>query len=105
MVKSSTPVFESIDSVMLGKASFIIRALSHPLRLKIIGFIDRNKIVNVNKIYNSLNLEQSIASQHLNILRSSKLVTTRREGKFIYYSVNYEMIIKINNLIYKYNIK
>lgn len=98
-------IFEKVDQQMLDKASYIIRAISHPLRLKIISYIDKNKIVNVNKIYNSLNLEQSITSQHLNILRNSKLVTTRREGKFIFYSVNYSVVIKIYDLINKYNIK
>lgn len=98
-------IFEKVDQQMLDKASYIIRAISHPLRLKIISYIDKNKIVNVNKIYNSLSLEQSITSQHLNILRNSKLVTTRREGKFIFYSVNYSMVIKICNLINEYNIK
>jgi len=105
MSKSATPIFDHIDSSMLDKAAYIIRAISHPLRLKIIGFIDKNKIVNVNKIYNSLSLEQSITSQHLNILRNSKLVITRREGKFIFYAVNYDMINKIIELIQKYNIK
>lgn len=98
-------IFEKIDQQMLDKATYIIRAISHPLRLKIISYIDKNKIVNVNKIYNSLNLEQSITSQHLNILRTSKLVTTRREGKFIFYAVNYSMIVKICDLINEYNIK
>jgi ArsR family transcriptional regulator len=98
-------IFEKVDQQMLDKASYIIRAISHPLRLKIISYIDKNKIVNVNKIYNSLSLEQSITSQHLNILRNSKLVTTRREGKFIFYSVNYSTVIKIFNLINEYNIK
>ncbi len=98
-------IFEKIDQQMLDKASYIIRAISHPLRLKIISYIDKNKIVNVNKIYNSLNLEQSITSQHLNILRNSKLVITRREGKFIFYSVNYSKIMNICELIDAYNIK
>lgn len=98
-------LFDKIDQPMLDKASYIIRAISHPLRLKIISYIDKNKIVNVNKIYNSLNLEQSITSQHLNILRNSKLVITRREGKFIFYSVNYKMILKICDLINEFNIR
>ncbi len=70
----------------------VLRALAHPLRLKILEFIDQNESINVNKIYNALNLEQSITSQHLRILRAAELVKTERDGKFIHYSVNYDKI-------------
>lgn len=77
----------------------LLRALAHPLRLQILGFIDKNKVINVNKIYNKLNLEQSITSQHLRILRKEELVYTNREGKFIFYSVNYKKVSKVNKLV------
>ncbi len=47
----------------------VLRALAHPLRLQILEFIDQHAKINVNKIYNTLGLEQSITSQHLRILR------------------------------------
>ena len=77
----------------------LLRALTHPLRLQILGFIDMNKVINVNKMYNKLNLDQSITSQHLRILRKEELVFTKREGKFIFYSLNYPKIAKINKLV------
>jgi ArsR family transcriptional regulator len=76
-------------------ASEMLRALAHPLRLQIIDFIDKNEDVNVNKIYNALKLEQSITSQHLRILRLTGLVHTRREGKFIHYSVDYDKVANV----------
>lgn len=78
-----------ITDVRLQNSSDILRALAHPLRMKILEFIDKNKIINVNKIYNTLKLEQSITSQHLKILRASGLVQTHREGKFIHYTIDY----------------
>ncbi len=82
----------SINNDRLQTSAEILRALAHPLRLKILEFIDRNDSINVNKIYNSLNLEQSITSQHLRILRLAGLVKTRRDGKFIHYSINYDKV-------------
>jgi ArsR family transcriptional regulator len=79
-----------IDEEKLSAANEVIRSVSHPLRLRIIDFIDKNKVINVNKIYNTLGLEQSITSQHLRILRLSNLVNTKREGKQIFYSINYD---------------
>jgi len=82
----------NLDQDKLLVASEILRALSHPLRLKILQFIDQNDAINVNKIYNTLKLEQSITSQHLRILRINNLVLTKRDGKYIHYSVNYDSI-------------
>ncbi len=80
----------SINNDKLQQSAEILRALAHPLRMKILEFIDRNEAINVNKIYNTLNLEQSITSQHLRILRLAGLVTTERDGKFIHYSIDYD---------------
>ena len=92
-----------IDNESLQNSSEILRALAHPLRMEILEFIDKNKSINVNKIYNTLKLEQSITSQHLRILRNAGIVITEREGKFIHYTVNYNKIAhvvkSINNFL------
>lgn len=82
----------NILSDKLQESSELLRALTHPLRLQILQFIDQQDNINVNKIYNTLNLEQSITSQHLRILRNAGIVETQRDGKFIYYSINYDRV-------------
>lgn len=91
-----------VDQEKLEVAVELLRALAHPLRLQIIGFIDEHKSIHVNKIYNTLNLEQSITSQHLRILRKAELVITQREGKFIHYSLNYPKLQSVNNHIQEF---
>lgn len=86
----------NINDDKLQVSSEILRALAHPLRMKILEFIDQNEVINVNKIYNTLKLEQSITSQHLRILRAAGLVETEREGKFIHYKVDYD---KLSNAV------
>lgn len=81
-----------INHEKLTDSSEILRALAHPLRMQILEFIDQNDEINVNKIYNTLKLEQSITSQHLRILRVAGLVKTAREGKFIHYSIDYDKL-------------
>lgn len=81
-----------LNNEKLRESSELLRALAHPLRIKILEFIDQNGSINVNKIYNTLKLEQSITSQHLRILRSVGLVFTERQGKYIHYSLDYEKI-------------
>lgn len=53
----------------------------------------------VTEIYIKMRLEQSIASQHLAILRRSGVVITKRSGKFIYYSLNQDRLNDIGRLI------
>ena len=81
------------------KASLSFRAINHKLRQQILGVIEEsNNKITVTEIYIKLRLEQSVASQHLAILRSAGIVKTARDGKFIYYSVNYTMLSVINEV-------
>lgn len=82
----------SIDSESLETSVLLLRAVTHPLRMKILKFIHENKKVNVNKIFAGLNIEQSIASQHLKILRAEDLVFTTKKGTFIFYTINYDKL-------------
>jgi DNA-binding transcriptional ArsR family regulator len=50
----------------------------------------------VTEIYVKLRLEQSVASQHLAILRKAGYVNTTRDGKFIYYSVSLERLAEVH---------
>ncbi len=84
-----------INEENLQVSSEVLRALAHPLRMSILEFVDKHKTINVNKIYNTLKLEQSITSQHLRILRTAGVVETRRDGKFIYYTLNYPRIAQV----------
>ncbi|WP_447640572.1 MULTISPECIES: ArsR/SmtB family transcription factor [Chitinophagaceae] len=89
----------AIDFIQLKKASMILRALNHRLRLNIVQLIDQQKKLTVTEIYIKLRMEQSVASQHLAILRRANIVLTEREGKFIYYTLNYDRISEIMHFI------
>jgi len=86
----------------LNSATKLLRACTHPLRLKLLGYIHENRTVNVNSIYRALKLKQSVTSQHLKILRDAGLVLPRREGKFIYYTLNYQRLEQIAEVAQKY---
>ncbi len=88
-----------IDFLHMKKASMILRALNHKLRLQLIKLIDEHKKMTVTDIYVKLRLEQSVTSQHLAILRRANIVTTRRDGKFISYSVNYNRLKQISSFV------
>ena len=85
-----------IDLLQLKKAALILRAINHKLRQQILKLIHQKEKITVTEIYVKLRLEQSVASQHLAILRKAGFVTTVRDGKFIYYSVNSQRLQEVN---------
>ena len=75
-----------------------LRIINHLLRQQILQFIHENKRITVTEIHTRFRIEQSVASEHLALLRKEKFVTTERDGRFIFYSVNYESLKKIHRL-------
>ncbi len=61
-------------------------AFSNPTRLRILlVLLNGNKCV--GKIANMLRVDQSVVSSHLKMLRHLKLVKTKRNGRFVRYSI------------------
>ncbi len=83
----------------LGYCVELMRALAHPLRLKLLEFIDGEGKTHVRKIYRTLELEQSITSQHLGVLRKAGVLKFEKEGKFKFYSINYELVARVNKAV------
>lgn len=66
----------------------LLRALADETRLEILGYLQRRREATVSEIQRRVRREQSAISHHLACLRSCGLVSTRRQGKYIYYSLN-----------------
>ncbi|MBA2329917.1 MAG: metalloregulator ArsR/SmtB family transcription factor [Bacteroidota bacterium] len=96
---SSTTEKALFDKNLIKKGAAIIRAIKHPFRQELLAFIKKEGRINVSRIYNQLNLEQSVASQHLGILRRAGFVKAERQGKIIYYTVIQDRIRELDGLI------
>jgi len=88
-----------LDFLHLKKAALVLRAMNHKLRQQMIKLLDENERMTVTEIYVKLRLEQSVASQHLAILRRAGIVVTQRDGKFIYYAINYARVAEVNQFV------
>lgn len=88
-----------LDYGELRKAVLVLRAVNHKLRQRVIHLLEENDGLTVTDIYIKLRLEQSVASQHLAILRRAGVVKTERNGKFILYSLNKDRIAQISTLV------
>src|SRR6266496_3628209 len=97
---SSAAINLNVDLHNVKKAALVLRAINHKLRQQILKLIDESGRMTVTEIYVKLRLEQSVASQHLAILRKAGFVKTERDGKFIYYSVNNERLEELNKFVH-----
>jgi DNA-binding transcriptional ArsR family regulator len=88
-----------VDFLHAKKAALILRSINHKLRQQIIKLLDESQKMTVTEIYVKLRLEQSVASQHLAILRRAGIVGTIREGKFIFYLVDYARLEQVNQFV------
>jgi ArsR family transcriptional regulator, virulence genes transcriptional regulator len=88
-----------IDTLDIKKAAIILRAVNHKLRQVILKYIGEKGQVTVTEIFEHLLLEQAVASQQLAILRRTGFVKTKREGKFIYYSVSRQRMLDLNAFV------
>jgi ArsR family transcriptional regulator len=75
------------------KAEFF-KALAHPLRIAVLDTV-RDGELGVNELSARLKVEQSSLSQQLATLRARNLVTGRKEGLNVYYSVTDPRIFKL----------
>jgi DNA-binding transcriptional ArsR family regulator len=83
-----------IDVLLLKKTALLYRAVNHQLRQQILSLLHKNNRMTVSRIYAKLRIEQSVASQHLAILRKAGMVISERDGKNVYYRVNYDRLQK-----------
>lgn len=99
MVKDNETNAVKIDFLQVKKSSLILRALNHKLRQQILKLLEEQSKLTVTEIYIQLRLEQSVASQHLAILRRAGIVKTEREGKFIYYGLHTQRLLEIGKCV------
>jgi len=66
----------------------LFKALSDPIRLRLVYLLTRREELCVCHFTEVLGLPQSTISRHLSHLRHLDLVGTRREGKWVYYHLS-----------------
>lgn len=91
-----------LDIDKLETAASKLRAIAHPMRIAIIDLL-HVKELSVTEIYEKLNIEQASASHHLNILKSKGVLSSKRAGKKIYYSLKNQTLTEIIDCINRCN--
>lgn len=100
-LRSGAEVSPRLEQLMTNarSASDFLKALSHENRLLLLCLL-AEKERSVGELEGILALRQAAVSQQLARLRYDNLVTTRRDGKTIYYSIANESVRRVISVIY-----
>ncbi|GKX31499.1 transcriptional regulator [Vallitalea longa] len=93
---SDVKTFIADEETMYQLADFF-KNFGDSTRVRIMGALFNGEMC-VSTIANVLNMTQSAVSHQLRVLKGSRLVKSRKEGKLVYYSLNdthIEMIYKM----------
>jgi DNA-binding transcriptional ArsR family regulator len=83
-------VHTQLNPENLEKAANMLKAIAHPMRISIIGCLEDGQKLTVTEIHKQLGIEQATASHHLGILKDKGVLSSKREGKNIYYFLKHE---------------
>jgi len=73
--------FSDLNQEEVERAANMIKAISHPMRLAILGYLGMGNQLSVTEIHSLLKIEQSTASHHLGILKDKGILASVRKGK------------------------
>jgi DNA-binding transcriptional ArsR family regulator len=76
----------TIDDALLIQAAAVIKCLGHPLRLRLLETMESGEAT-VSELQTTSGASQAMVSQQLAILRGHGVVTARRDGPFVRYSI------------------
>jgi len=82
------------DDAEINRAARCLKAMSHPLRLKILCVLGNNSI-SVQDIVEQVGTSQSNISQHLAILRDKGILGFKKEANRVYYFIDDERVIHL----------
>lgn len=88
------------DALRQFKAT-IFQALAHPTRIAILEQL-RDRELPVSVIVEHLKLEPANASQHLAVLRAKHIVSSRKVGNQVFYSVRDPIILEVLDIMRRY---
>lgn len=84
---------EDISEEIFRMHAQVCKSLADPKRLRIINVL-RDGEMTVGEMARTLGLRQANLSQHLTLLRERGVVTTRRQGLNVYYSLSSPKIVQ-----------
>ena len=71
----------------LERIAYILKTVAHPMRLAIVHQLEQHPRLSVSEICEMLGSEQSLTSHHLQNMRLKGILSVKREGRSMMYSL------------------
>jgi ArsR family transcriptional regulator len=98
------PAFRHSEVPVMDKnfdcAALSMKALSHPLRLKILCTLGAGAL-SVRELADTVGSSQSNVSHHLSTLRDKGMLTSTKKAKYVYYQLSDERMIGMIGMLQK----
>ncbi|NDD91367.1 ArsR family transcriptional regulator [bacterium] len=78
----------------------LLKAMAHPQRLQLLCYLSERERT-VTELEDLCDASQSLLSQFLQRMKSEGLVDSRREGKFVYYSISDRKVLEVIQSLHK----
>lgn len=79
------------------KLSELFKVVSDPTRVRILLYI-KDEERTVSEISEEVGLHQTTVSHQLSLMKAARVVKSRREGKYIFYSLDDNHIVELFNI-------
>lgn len=103
------PLHTRVEAQQLDRAAAMLKVLSHPKRLAIVDLLGKAKgkdsQMSVTDIYQTLELPQAIASQHLITLKDRGVLKSTKVGTKIFYALAVPQLMKVIETLEDYSSK
>ena len=80
-------------------ASRALKAMAHPLRLKLLCVLGSAEEISVQKLVDIVGTSQSNISQHLSILRDKGILISRKDANKVYYRIGDSKILQLMGMM------
>ena len=99
----SSKLQEILTDGAVEDTAHVLRCLGHPLRLRILDVLEKGGEATVTEIYEALDVEQAVASQHLTTMWDKGILRRRKDGVHVYYSIADERALKVLSCVRQAN--
>ena len=88
-----------VSEADLDEASRGLKAMGHPLRLRILCILATVKEISVQGLVDQVGTSRSNISQHLSVLRNKHILASRKDANKVYYRINDPHIIQLMGIM------
>ncbi len=98
MTTQTPPIFEPIREEPLERVAHTLKAVAHPLRLRIIELLDDRELC-VSDLIEELGTKPAVTSQQLNLMKDRGVLESRRSGTWVYYRISNPNVVRVIHCI------